>query len=91
MIGLGADDLGVHRTGVDDIALRDFHLHLGDEGQPLVRLGLEVTGDPLALVGHVSVDAQSLEFVSKRRLGAFLADGDPGQRVSPARRAVLER
>ena len=92
MARLVADDLGVHRAGVDDrpIALRRAHVHLGDEGQGLVGLCIEVRLNPLPLGHHVGVRAQDLELLLERRLGPLLAHADRSERIDPVRRLVLK-
>ena len=89
--GLVADHLRVHGAGVDDRAFRRLHVHLGDEGECLVRLCVEIGGDPLALGDHVGVRAEDFELLRVRRLDPLVAHVDGGQRVDALRRAVLER
>ena len=90
--GLVADDLGMHRAGIGDwrIAFRHTHVHLSDEGQHLVGLGVQIWRDSLPLSHHVGVGAENLELLFKRRLRAVLAHLDRGKRIDPLRRVVLK-
>ena len=93
MAGLLADHLRVHRAGVDDrpVPLRGVHVHLGDERDRLVGLGVQIRREALPLGRHVRVGAQDLELLTQRRLGGLVADGDRGQRIDPIRCVVLQR
>src|SRR6185437_16084948 len=54
-----ADHLGMHGTGVDQLLAggeaRGFHIHLSDERERLVRLGLDFGVQPSALLGELGV------------------------------------
>src|SRR5437762_9682782 len=53
----------VHRTDEDDRPLGDTHIHLGDEGERLVGLGIEIGSHALTLGQEVGVGAKNLELL----------------------------
>jgi hypothetical protein len=65
MAGRLADHLRVHRAGVGGrpVCFGRSHVHLGDEREALVGLGLQVGHDALPLGRHVRVGAQDLELL----------------------------
>ncbi len=81
----------MHWTGVDDRALGDAHVHLGDERKSLVGRGVEVRLEPLPLGRPLRIGAQDVETLVQRRRRSPGADGDRGTRVRPLGGAVLER
>ena len=70
-------------------AVAGLEVHLGDEGQRLVRLGLEPPSEAGALGAQLGIAAQDLELVGERRVGAVVADRDGGEPVDLVRRAVF--
>ena len=58
-----------------------FHIHLGEKGQALVGLGVQVRGDPLPFGRHVGVRAQGAELLVERGFGPRVAHTDGGERV----------
>jgi hypothetical protein len=86
-----ARHLGVHRADVGSRPLGLLQLHLGDEGEDLVRLGGEVGLDPPALGRHVRVRPQDPEGCRGGRLERVVLNADPGEPVRALRRPVLER
>jgi hypothetical protein len=86
-----ARNLGVHGTCVQDWALGNAEVHLGDERERLVGRRVEEGRDLLAQARHVCVRSQFPELLGERRVRGLLPDRDGGQSIRTIRRAVLER
>ena len=86
------DDLRMHRTGVDDRRPRPTaNVHLGDEGERLVRRGLDERLDSLALGPHVLVRAQVVELLCRGRARPARRRPDRSKPVGLLWRSVFER
>ena len=84
------DDFGVHGADVHGGSLDGVEVHLGHEGQRLVRLGGQPRGELLALGRELAVTAQDLERLDKIRHGALVGDCDRAQAVGLLWRAVFQ-
>ena len=89
-VGRLTGDLGVHRAGVDDRAVGDAHVHLGDECERLVGLCVDVRREAFPLCRPLGVLAQDGELVRERGRRRLVAHVDRRKLVRPLGRAVLE-
>ena len=91
LAGLRAHDLRVHRAEVLGGTLGLLEVHLGHERQRLVRRGVEVRRDALALGDHLRVGPKLTERVGRPRLRRLRVHLDDAQGVGTPWRPVLQR
>src|SRR5215510_6353280 len=90
LAGRLADDVRMHWAGVEDGSFRGTQVHLGDEGNRLVRWGVEPRLQLFTLRLPFGVVAENVKRL-RQRLGGFGADIDGRERVHAIRGSMRER